>query len=93
MEQLTRRQVMSLGAAAATAATIGVPAFLRAQSNPVVMLGIWPFTGGLADSGPHLHNGMQMAIDEWDGEVIGRPIKYITRDDETKAGSAPGRVA
>ena len=73
-------------------ATIGVPAFLRAQSNPVVMLGIWPFTGGLADSGPHLNNGMQMAIDEWGGEVIGRPIKYITRDDETKAGSATRRV-
>ena len=92
MEQLSRRQVMSLGAAAATAATIGVPAFLRAQSNPVVMLGIWPFTGGLADSGPHLNNGMQIAIDEWGGEVIGRPIKYITRDDETKAGSATRRV-
>lgn len=33
-----------------------------------------------------------MAIEEWGGRVIGRPIKYITRDDETKAASATRRV-
>ena len=56
------------------------------------MLGVWPFTGGLADSGPRLDHGVQMAIEEWGGEVIGRPIKYITRDSETRAGSATRRV-
>jgi len=64
MERLTRRHVIHLGATAATAATVGMPAFLRAQSNPVVMLGVWPFTGGLADSGPHLDHGMKLAIEE-----------------------------
>ncbi len=92
MERLTRRKAIHLGATAAAASTLGVPAFLRAQSNPVVMLGVWPFTGGLADSGPNLDHGMQMAIDEWGGPVLGRPIKYITRDSETRAGAATRRV-
>ena len=56
------------------------------------MLGIWPFTGPFADAGPLLDRGMKLAIEEWGNKVIGRPIKYITRDSETKAGPATRRV-
>jgi branched-chain amino acid transport system substrate-binding protein len=58
----------------------------------VVILGIWPFTGLLADSGPLLDRGMKLAIEEWGGTVLGQPIKYITRDSGSKAGSATRRV-
>jgi branched-chain amino acid transport system substrate-binding protein len=48
--------------------------------------------GAFADVGPLLDRGMQLAIDEWGGQILGKPIKYITRDDETKAGVATRRV-
>lgn len=94
MKNLTRRKFLKSGAAGAAAAGLGLgfPAVIRAQAKEVVMLGIWPFTGPFADIGPVLDRGMQLAIEEWGGKVIGRPIKYITRDSETKAGASTRRV-
>lgn len=94
MAKMTRRQVLQSGAAAAVAAGagLGFPAIVKAQAKDVSMLGIWPFTGPFADAGPGLDRGMKFAIDEWGGKVIGRPIKYITRDSETKASAATRRV-
>ena len=69
-----------------------LPARGTAQGKEIVMLGIWPFTGPFADVGPLLDRGMRLAIEEWGNKVIGRPIKYITRDDETKASSATRRM-
>jgi branched-chain amino acid transport system substrate-binding protein len=92
MERLTRRQIIRVGVGGAAGVTLGLPAVLRAQSKPIVMLGIWPFTGAFADVGPLLDRGMQLAIDEWGSQLLGKPIKYITRDDETKAGAATRRV-
>jgi branched-chain amino acid transport system substrate-binding protein len=92
MKGLTRRNVLQLGATGAAGLVLGAPAFLRAQSQPVVMLGIWPFTGPFADVGPLLDRGVQLAIEEWGGQVLEKPIKYITRDSETKPGAATRRV-
>ena len=89
MSRLTRRDVLKLGAGAAV---MGVPGVLRAQAKDVVMLGLWPFTGAFADVGPILDRGMKMALEEHGMKVVGRPIKYITRDSETKAGSATRRA-
>jgi branched-chain amino acid transport system substrate-binding protein len=95
MMRLTRRQLIQASVVAAGRMAFGLSPFTekaRAQPKEVVMLGIWPFTGPLADSGPLLDRGMKLAIEEWDGKVLGRPIKYITRDSETKAGAATRRV-
>lgn len=94
MAALTRRDFLRAGAAGAVGAGLGLgfPPVIRAQAKEVVMLGVWPFTGPFADIGPVLDRGMQLAIEEWGGKVIGRPIKYITRDSETKAGAATRRV-
>ncbi len=94
MAKITRRDFLKTGAAGAAGAglALGFPAVLRAQAKEVVMLGIWPFTGPFADVGPLLDRGMRLAIEEWGNKVIGRPIKYITRDSETKAGAATRRV-
>jgi branched-chain amino acid transport system substrate-binding protein len=89
MGRLSRRQFI---AGAAAGAALDAPDILRAQTKDVVLLGIWPFTGPFADVGPLLDRGMRLAIEEWGGKVIGRPIKYITRDSETKAGAATRRV-
>jgi branched-chain amino acid transport system substrate-binding protein len=94
MAKITRRDFLKTGAAgaAATGLTLGFPAVLRPQTKEVVMLGIWPFTGPFADAGPGLDRGMKFAIEEWGNKILGRPIKYITRDSETKAGAATRRV-
>src|SRR5436190_17086554 len=91
MSELTRRDLLKLSGAAA-AARLGFPAVLEAQSKDLVMLGLWSFTGAFADVGPVLDRGMKMALDERGMKIQGRAIKYITRDDETKAGSATRRA-
>ena len=91
MSRLTRRDVVKLGSAAA-AFGIGFPAVLRAQPKEVVMLGLWSFTGAFSDVGPVLDRGMKLALEERGMKVQGKTIKYITRDDETKAGSATRRA-
>jgi branched-chain amino acid transport system substrate-binding protein len=92
MSDLSRRDVVKLGAGAVAAGTFGFPAVLRAQSKDVVMLGLWSFTGAFSDVGPILDRGMKLALEERGMKILGRPIKYITRDDETKAGSATRRA-
>jgi branched-chain amino acid transport system substrate-binding protein len=91
MRELTRRDVLKLGAAGATAG-LACPSVARSQAKDVVMLGLWSFTGAFADVGPILDRGMRMALEERSMKVLGKPIKYITRDDETKAGSATRRA-
>src|SRR5437879_5612304 len=91
MSGLSRRDVVKLGSAAA-AFGIGFPAVLRAQPKEVVMLGLWSFTGAFSDVGPVLDRGMKLALEERGMKVQGKTIKYITRDDETKAGSATRRA-
>ena len=65
---------------------------LRAQSKDVVMLGLWLFSGAFSDVGEILDRGMKLALEERGMKILGRPIKYITRDDGTKAGSATLRA-
>ncbi len=91
MGDLTRREILKLGAVGA-AAGLGFPAVVRAQAKEVVMLGLWPFTGAFSDVGPVLDRGMRMALDERGMKIQGKPIRYVTRDSETKAGAATRRA-
>jgi branched-chain amino acid transport system substrate-binding protein len=91
VKTVTRRHFLAATAAGATG-LLSAPTRGTAQGKEIVMLGIWPFTGPFADVGPLLDRGMRLAIEEWGNKVIGRPIKYITRDDETKASSATRRM-
>ncbi|MGV3530865.1 MAG: ABC transporter substrate-binding protein [Chthoniobacteraceae bacterium] len=47
-------------------------------------------TGGTASFGQASHNGTQMAVDEINasGGVLGKPLRLITEDDQSKAGEA-----
>src|SRR5688572_13887865 len=91
MSDISRRHVLKLGGATA-AAGLAFPSVLRAQAREVPMLGLWSFTGAFSDVGPVLDRGMKMALDERGMKIQGKSIKYITRDDETKAGSATRRA-
>ena len=90
MNNLKRRDVLKIGALAA--AGLGFPALLRAQSKEIVILGLWDQTGAFADVGPLNDRGMKMALEERGMRVLGRPIKYITRDGATQAGASTRRA-
>src|SRR5947207_15168665 len=90
MSQLKRRDILKIGALAA--GSLAFPAILRAQSKEIVMLGLWDQTGAFADVGPLNDRGMRMPLEERDMKVVGRPIKYVTRDGATQAGTATRRA-
>src|SRR5256885_4288797 len=90
MSKLTRRDVLKAGALGA--ATLGFPSIIRAQAKEIVMLGLWDQTGAFADVGPLNDRGMRMALEERDMKILGRPIKYITRDGGTQAGTSTRRT-
>src|SRR2546430_16529030 len=90
MSKLGRRDILKIGAWAATG--LGFPAILRAQSREIVILGLWDQAGAFSDVGPLNDRGMRMALEERDMKVLGRPIRYITRDGATQAGASTRRA-
>jgi branched-chain amino acid transport system substrate-binding protein len=92
MGDLKRRDILKIGALAAAGTGLGFPAILRAQSKEIVILGLWDQTGAFADVGPLNDRGMRMALEERDMKVLGRPIRYVTRDGATQAGTSTRRA-
>jgi len=90
MSKLSRRDILKMGVGAA--AGLGFPALVRAQSREIVILGLWDATGAFADVGPINDRGMRMALEERGMQVLGRPIRYITRDGATQAGTSTRRT-
>ena len=90
MAQQKRRELLK--AAAAGAATFGFPAIVRSQQKEVVILGLWDQTGAFADVGPLNDRGMRMALEERGMKILGQPIKYVTRDGATQAGTSTRRA-
>src|SRR5437899_6509760 len=92
MGDLKRRDILKIGALAAAGTGLGFPAILRAQPSEIVILGLWDQTGAFADVGPLNDRGMRMALEERGMKVLGKPIKYITRDGATQAGTSTRRA-
>ena len=89
-----KRKLLAISSMAAAAA-LGLTAATMptdAAEDEIVLLGIWPFSGPYADVGPLLDHGAQVALEEVGHEAAGKKIKYITRDSETKAGTATRRA-
>ena len=83
--------------AVATALVVGGVLFgaatsSQAQEKEVTLLGLFPFTGPYADTGPLMDAATKIALEEVNYQVAGYKIKYVTRDSETKAGAATRRV-
>src|SRR5437879_13693968 len=92
MGDLKRRDILKIGALAAAGTGLGFPAIIRAQPKEIVILGLWDQTGAFADVGPLNDRGMRMALEERGMKVLGQPIKYITRDGATQAGTSTRRA-
>src|SRR3546814_650545 len=92
MKSLNRRHFIGATTAAAVSAGIGFPNIVRAQAKDTTILGLWPFTGPYADVGPLLSIGAEVALEEAGYKVGDAKLRYVTRDSETKAGSATRRA-
>ncbi len=92
MSQFKRRDILKAGAIGAASAALGFPSIIRAQAKEIVILGLWDQTGAFADVGPLNDRGMKMALEERGMRILGRPIKYITRDGGTQAGISTRRA-
>src|SRR5437899_6028319 len=92
MGDLKRRDILKIGALAAAGTGLGFPASIRAQPKEIVMLGLWDQTGAFADVGPRNDRGSGMAPEERGMKILGQPIKYITRDGATQAGTSTRRA-
>jgi branched-chain amino acid transport system substrate-binding protein len=88
---ITRRRFVQGSAAAAAVGTLGFPAVARAADEAVI-LGLWDFTGAYADVGPLMDKGARLALEEVNYQIGKHKLRYVTRDAETKAGSATRRV-
>jgi branched-chain amino acid transport system substrate-binding protein len=78
----------AIAAALATAAALCTPAFAQtpapAASNTLKIGLIGPFTGGSADFGIPMRNGIQQAVDEINavGGYLGRKLELVIKDDQ-----------
>jgi branched-chain amino acid transport system substrate-binding protein len=59
---------------------VGLPA--GAQKGPIRIGVISPMTGGAAQAGKDMTNGMQMWLDENDGQMAGRKVEMIIEDSQ-----------
>jgi branched-chain amino acid transport system substrate-binding protein len=62
---------------------LGMVASPVSAVQPIRIGVISPISGNYGDHGALERAGMQMALDEYGGEVLGRPITMITADSET----------
>ena len=92
LSALGRRDLLKLGLALA-----GAPVFARlprawAAGEPITLLGIFPSSGAYAEFGRDTNRGFRLAIEQARAGVLDRPLRYISRDSETKPGVAVQRV-
>jgi branched-chain amino acid transport system substrate-binding protein len=71
----------------------GMSPAVSATTEPVRILGLLDLTGAYAADGALLQKGQQLAIDEWGGKIIGRPLECLIRDGETDPGVSMRRVS
>lgn len=65
----------------------------NAQSKEPIKIGIVsPVSGNYADHGVLERIGMEMALEDYNGEVLGRPVTLIVADDETNPDVAARRA-
>ena len=72
--------------------TIGITAIAAAaalvacgQKAPEIKIGhVAPLTGGIAHLGKDNENGARMAVEDFGGRVLGRPIEVVAADHQNK---------
>ncbi len=87
------RRTLLLGAGGgALAASLGIPRF-AAAADGVTFGSITPGTGSYGFAGKLVTNGSQLAIEMAGGHILGKPIRYISRDDEGRSATGVRRLS
>lgn len=69
------------------------PGAARAADSAITFGSITPGTGSYGYAGKLVTNGSQLAIELAGGEILGRRLDYITRDDEGSAATGVRRLS
>jgi len=79
---VTRRRLLQTASGAATLATIGMPAIVRAQADAIRIGHLTPLTGFLGPLGEYAVMGVKLAAEEVNaaGGVLGRKIELVMED-------------
>ncbi|MDR2724980.1 MAG: ABC transporter substrate-binding protein [Candidatus Adiutrix sp.] len=68
------------------------PAAQAEAQTPIKIGVISPVTGNYGDHGLTERNGMEMALKELGGKILGRPVELVVDDDETNPDAAARKV-
>lgn len=81
----TRRHLLTHSATLLGAASTGLwlPGLAQAQSGPLRVGFMLPYTGTFAQLGVAIENGFRMALDEQGGKLGGREVAFFKVDDES----------
>lgn len=89
---LGRRTLLRAAGGGALAASLGIPRF-AAAADGVTFGSITPGTGSYGFAGKLVTNGSQLAIEMAGGHILGKPIRYISRDDEGRSATGVRRLS
>lgn len=74
-------------------ALVLIPGLGHAQSKEPIKIGVVsPVSGNYGDHGLLERIGMEMALEEYGGKILGRPVSLIVADDETNPDVAARRA-
>src|ERR1700758_1661927 len=90
MLRVSRRRVLTSGAALAGVSALGFPAIVQGQSDKIKIGHLTPLTGFLGALGAYAQLGLRMAQEEINqsGGVMGRPLDIMSEDSVNPATAA-----
>lgn len=91
MTDLTRRNLLKTGAAAAAGLIVGAPAIVKAQSKEPIPIGtLCPLTGAGGAYGPDMQKAIVTVADRINksGGIHGRPLQLFHEDSQTNPEAA-----
>ncbi|MBV8602051.1 MAG: ABC transporter substrate-binding protein [Candidatus Eremiobacteraeota bacterium] len=92
MNGLTRSNALKLGTGAVGAAVLG--SLQRAfAADEMTLVGIFSQTGAYATFGRDTDRGIKLALGEVANKVLGKPVRYVIRDDQTNPGVGVQQVS
>ena len=81
---ITRRTVLKAAGTASAMSALGVaaPFVITARAQEAIKLGVLlPKSGPYTVQGEIGHNGAQIAVEEWGGRVLDRPVQLVWLDE------------
>ncbi|KQZ46676.1 ABC transporter permease [Rhizobium sp. Root149] len=91
-DSVSRRAFLSTAAMGASSLAFGLKTPAIAQSVPLKVGVMLPFSGTFAKLGQFIERGFQLYVDEKSGALGGRRIEFVRLDDESKPETATDNI-